>query len=393
MYATRNYAEVYADQVYADMVILNDNRPRPEITPFDRQQDTVDAVAARMQAMLTSDVAERVRLFSSLRAVPDGLLERAWRIGRMRQPPLGWESDCLERVDVEVPTEPIQCRRAVVTVATPGYEPLLATLVDSLAPALSPDDAVVVFAVGTTYDWLQANYPQNNYPHITAVRCAAAGPLSAAVKGVLYSCARWIDAAQIIAVECDMLVLSPLAALWQVLDGLHPEVMAGCRSQVRGERFRLADVFGHMSCPLTDWEWLTGESTFPTGRFCFNGGLLAGGRAAWLKLDAAIRRMGPRAVLWTEGAFYESFRDELLMNLCLAEGGDTAELPPCWNVQLCDGSRDHWVQTTRAKGGMHYTRLGETARVLHFVGAQRPFLSVIAAEVETHGLSAAHALD
>jgi len=377
--------------MYADMVILSADRLRPEIIPFDPARDTLDAVAERMRTMLTPDVSERVRLFSGLRGLPDGLIERAWRMGRARQPSVGWESDCLERVDVEVPPVPIRCRRAIVTVATPGYEPCLDALIKSLCQAEGgalADAALVVFAVGTTFGWLR-----EHHPWAVAVRCEATAPISAAVKGVLYSCARWIEADHILALECDMLALSPLAPLWRTLDGLRPEVMAGCRSQVAADRFRLAEVFGHMGCPQSDWEWLTGQPGFPSGRFCFNGGLLLGRRRAWLGLDAAIRRMGPRAVLWVEGAFWEGFRDELLMNLCLAEAGDTAELPAAWNVQLCDPARDHWVQTERAADGMRYARLGETARLLHFVGAQRLILPVVAAEVAAHGLSAAHSAE
>lgn len=347
--------------------------------------------------MTSADVGERVRAFSGLRAVPDGLVEQAWREERMRQPPLGWEADCLERLFVQAPAEPIACKRAVVTVASPGFEPMLDTLLQSLyrwggaglgeeTETKDTETKVIVFAVGDTYDWVRRHHPS-----ASVIRCEAAAPLSAAVKGVLYSCARWVDAERILALECDMLVLSPLAPLWRTSEGLRPEVMAGCRSQVEAERFRLAEVFGHMGCPLSDWEWLTGRVGFPTGHFCFNGGLLVGGRAAWQGLDAAIRRMGRRAVLWVEGAFQEGFKDELLMNLCLSDGGDTAEMAAGWNIQSYDGKRGHWFQTERRSDGVYYSRLGEPAKVLHFVGAQRNLLPEVWEEIRAHGLSAAQA--
>lgn len=378
------------------MLIQPPYRAMPKVLPYDPATVTPAVVMERLRAMTSPDTNTRVEAFSGLRDVPDGVLERAWRAERGALPPLGYETDCLERLFVPTAGLPVcpGASRAIVTVATPGFEPMLDTLLLSLRKwggadgQGGPSDApVIVFAAGETADWVREHHPQ-----VTVLACLFAAPPSAAVKGVLYSCARWIGAETILALECDMLVLAPLAPLWQAVEALRPGVLAGCRSQVEAARFTLREVFGHMDCPQSDWEWLTGERDGPQGLFSFNGGLLCGHRSAWEALDRDIRAMGPRAVLWTEGAFYEGFRDELLMNLCLARRSDTAELPAEWNVQLCDGARDHWFQTTRQADGMLYTRLGKPAKVLHFVGAQRRFLRDVLAETEQFGLSAAYDL-
>lgn len=373
---------------------VQEERAQPQVIPYDPSRP--ELIASKMLAMKSADVNTRVRAFSFLRDAPDGVLERAWRTSRQVHPPLGFETDCLERLHVDIRNLPIRTKRAIVTIATKGFETMVGAMIQSVQryglvgqkhPGLDGDtDAkVIVFADAEAGDFVRKHHPA-----AVVVPCTLAAPPSAAVKAVLYSCARWVEAETILALEADTLVLSPLEPLFRTVEALRPGVMAGCRSQVMPTRFNLTEVFGHMNCPETDWEWLTGEKQGVQGKFSFNGGLLCGSRAAFQNVDTAVRQMGPRAVLWAEGAFYEGFRDEFLMNICYARSGDTAELPPCWNVQFCDPNRDHWLQSEKKIDGMHYTRLGETARVLHFVGAQRRFMPEVLAEIEQHGLSAAH---
>ena len=365
-------------------------RHQPQIIPYDPSRP--ELIASKMLEMKSADVNMRVRAFNFLRDAPDGVLERAWRTSRQTQPPLGCEMDCLERLHVDTRRLPITTKRAIVTVATKGFEMMAGSMIESVQRYGDTDAKIVVFADAEAGAWLKSHHPA-----AVVVPCALATPASAAVKAVLYSCARWIEADTILALEADTLVLSPLTPLFSTVEGLRPGVMAGCRSQVMPNRFDLTEVFGHMNCPETDWEWLTGDprgvpngGTLVHGKFSFNGWLLCGSRSAFQAVDTAVRQMGPRAVLWAEGAFYEGFRDEFLMNICYARTGDTAELPAAWNVQFCDQQRRHWLETEQKPDGMHYTRLGETAKVLHFVGAQRRFMPEILAEIEQFGLSAAH---
>lgn len=366
-----------------DRILSREFREQPQVIPYDPSRP--ELIASKMREMKSADVNTRVRAFNFLRDAPDSVLERAWREARQAQPPLGFEMDCLERLHVDIRSLPIKCKRAIVTIATKGFETMVGSMIQGVQRYGDTDAKVIVFADADAGDFVRRHHPA-----VIVVPCVLAAPPSAAVKAVLYSCARWVEADTILALEADTLILSPLEQLFRTVENLRPGVMAGCRSQVMPTRFDLTEVFGHMACPESDWEWLTGEKQGVHGKFSFNGGLLCGSRSAFQAVDTAVRQMGPRGVLWAEGAFYEGFRDEFLMNICYARSGDTAELPPAWNVQFCDAQRRHWMDTEVKPDGMHYTRLGETAKVLHFVGAQRRFMPEILDEIEKNGLSAAH---
>ena len=97
--------------------------------------------------------------------------------------------------------------------------------------------------------------------------------------------------------------------------------------------------------------------------------------------------MMPFAAMFIEGGMRAVFGDEFVMNVAAAMMENRLELAPTWNVQFFDTGRDHWMQTERTAQGMEYSRLGEPANVLHFLGDSRPFMADVHNEIETYGLA------
>jgi hypothetical protein len=304
------------------------------------------------------------------------MVRRAWERARRTEAPRGFENECLNRVWVEKPSIPLEGKRAFVTVISQGYESMLRALLDSLA--LHGNCAgvpFVVFCVGDdVYDALA------DWSDVVRVRCHAHGRVSAAVKGTIYSCSRWLQYKSIVSLEADMLVANDLNPLFQIIENGHPQNLYGCRHQATEHRFTLREILGHMNAPASDMEWLCGrEGVAP--HFHFNGGVLAGSWHAWRALDEGFEALNPFVSLWVEGAFHQSFSDEWAMNLVLSLSPHhlrPSELSPGFNVQVIDSHVDRWFQEESTPSGPHLSRLGEDARVLHFIAEKWRLFDVFA---------------
>lgn len=334
-----------------------------------------------LRALRGGDVEERLQAFDRLRTLPREAIEAGYERVRSRSPRVGYALDCLERLEVEIPDPPIICDICICTVVSPGYEPFLNTLLETLTRfGQSPEACVVVFAVDESFDALAAQ------TGIIRVRCHSLERLSPAVKGVVYSAARFVQARQFLALEVDMLVVDSLRPLWDLLGAVSPSSLLGARVQREGEPVSLRAILGWMGAPESDIEFLTGESNFD-GAFWFNGGTLAGGRKAFLSLDSQMRRLCPWAILFVEGAFRFGFTDEFVMNACVGLMGIAAELSPGFNIQIYDLERERWLQTHYKTDGLRFNLGGEPARILHFTSPAREMLWQVKREIDQWGVA------
>lgn len=348
----------------------------------------IDDLEADLLALRVPDPETRIRAFDRLARVPREYLRAGWERVRQQRARPGMELDCLQRMEVEPPATPIRAEGALVTVITPGYEPMLHRLLDSWEMrGRSKNVQWVVFCVDGAYEAMEGR------ANIVRVRCHGLERACSAVKGAVYSCARWIESPFIIQLETDMMVLSSFEPLWSMLENTHPQTMAGARPQVPENAVhldRLSQTLAIQGARTSDLELLTGDPA-ADAVFRFNGGLLAGTRAAWLEVDRRIRDMAPYSLMFTEGGFRLWFTEEFILNLALEHVHNLIELGAGWNVQVFGPEPEMWFQTERTAQGMRYSRHGEAARVLHFLTDSRNYpgnvMDRVAGEIEQEGLA------
>ncbi len=304
--------------------------------PAPRASISLNSLQDAMLELRSDEIDTRCAAFWTLRAVPRDYLRAAWSQVRQVRPRAGRELDCLQRVEVTPPPYPIRARRAIVTVISPGYENLLELMLHSLRrSAQLRETAVVVFVVNGAGEALREQTDGGlNELDLYFIDCQSVERVSAAIKGAIYSCARWIEAETIVSLEADMLAVGSFEPLFATLENAHPTTIAGCRAQCVAQRFHLHAVLGHHGAPPADIRFLTGEEW--NAKFSFNGGLIAGGRAAWQQLDETICGMMPFAALFIEGGLRATFADEFVMNVAIAQMENRLELAPTWNVQFYD---------------------------------------------------------
>ncbi|RYX84252.1 hypothetical protein EON83_11190 [bacterium] len=333
----------------------------PSIVAFDGDTSTIES---NLRALASPVSNTRVNAFNHLRAVPKIALREAWMRVRWQEPPPGWDNESLHRLHIEKPTHPLEGKRAFVTVISAGYEAPLRALLDSLSlRGNCPDVPFVVFCVGdSVHDALEGW-------NVIRIRCHAHGRVSAAVKGAIYSCTRWLKYESIVALEADMLVVDDVTYLFEAVEQGHKRNLYGCRSQGVERIHRLREVLGHMKAPASDLEFLTGTENLDT-LFHFNGGVLAGSWAAWKALDEGFEVLNPFVSMWVEGAYHLAFTDEFAMNLVLSLFPQTlaaCELSPGWNAQIIDTNVSHWIQEKSTHNGAQLLRMGEGVRIVHFI--------------------------
>jgi hypothetical protein len=328
----------------------------------------------------SNDAGERVGAYNRIRPFTKQEIAAAYYHIRKQNPSPGWELDCLERVEVELPNPPIICERCICTVASPGYERLVEALLDTwLAYGDSPDTPFIVFAIDGSYESLA------HRPEITRIRCRSVERLSAAVKGVIYSVARFVQSSYYLTVEADMLVVGGLQTLWAALDVTNPGVLMGVRSMVQAHRGDLDSMISIIGARKSDILAMCDLSSFNCP-YWFNGGLIAGGRQAFVSLDAEMMRLAPHSILWMEGGSPVGWNDECLMNLCIGLMNNAGELSTIINQQLFNYEREKWLQTRTTSEGMQYRQEGAASKILHFVSPAREIMWQVQSEIEKHGL-------
>ena len=239
--------------------------------------------------------------------------------------------DCLSRAEItlSVPLGPVA--RCVATVASRGFEGRLDDLLGSLLANGGCHDArFVVFVIGDDgrCERVAAKYGA------LAVRCRALASVNAMSKAILYSVARVVDARQYVCLDSDMLVLRDLGPLFGAIEACPEGSILACR-EGNGQGFSnlahaMRSVYGGREFDATRLAIAPDEAAYS---LVVNDGLFAGGRAAMLALDGAIREI-PQAVEWVDERRDIWWRNQFIFNLALARLRCGVELDGSFNVQL-----------------------------------------------------------
>lgn len=274
-------------------------------------------------------------------------------------------TDCLNRVEVTLPAEPIVAERCIATVVSPGFEVHLDDMLGSLAAyGGCPDARVVVFAVdgGAECARVAARHGA------TVIECRRRARVNPTIKSVLYSAARVLDARSFVCLDADMLVLDDLRPVFAALDACPPGTVLAAREGTGWHGSTLADVVasayrgrpGDLARVMGSDH---GEGAYP---LIVNDGIFAGTREALLALDGCIRGWtgAPR---WVDERRDVWWRNQAVFNLALAHLRCGAELDPAWNVQL----HVHDVEPAWDHGRLIARWNGRRARLLHFSGSGR----------------------
>lgn len=267
--------------------------------------------------------------------------------------------DCLGRAEIELPRfAPLE--RCIATVVSPGFERRLDDLLGSLAAnGGCPDARVFVFAVDAD-EHCQRVVAKHG---ATSIACRALAPIGMAVKAILYSVARIIDARQYLCLDSDMIVTGSLAVVFSALDALPSRNVLVCReaNQVKhaslGEALRVLYHGGDKDAVTL--EMTSREAQYP---LVVNDGLFAASREALLAVDAAIASM-TRAREWVDTSGWVSWRNQFVFNLALARLDAGIELDPSYNLQL----REHDVAFESGRR-VAASWNGRPVNALHFNG-------------------------
>jgi predicted O-methyltransferase YrrM len=193
--------------------------------------------------------------------------------------------------------------------------------------------------------------------------------VNATVKSVLYSAARVIDAEQFVCLDADMLVLESLEPLFAAMQALPEGSILACR-EGNGSHFADVESILHTAyCGRPgDLARITGREHGGEGAYplVVNDGLFAGGRAALLALDHAIRGW-TAAPAWVDERRDVWWRNQAVFNLALAHLRCGVELDDAWNVQLHVQNVE--MSWERARVSARFR--GRQVRVLHFSGVGR----------------------
>ena len=196
-------------------------------------QDTCEThtLEASLLALRDQPLSRRLAVFAPVRNATKSEVVEAWQKVRAIEPEPGWEFDCLQRVAVLPPEEPIECERALVLVLGPGFEQMCEWLLETWQSfAASPETRIVIFCIDSAYYRLQGL--ESRVPNVTRVRCRSVEKITPAVKGVIYSLARWVKAEAIIALECDMLITGSLQPLWEAIEQVQSAALLGCKPNI-----------------------------------------------------------------------------------------------------------------------------------------------------------------
>jgi hypothetical protein len=245
--------------------------------------------------------------------------------------PAGTLVDCLDYAEIEPPPELPRAERCIATVASPGFEEMLADMLGSLlANGQCHDALLLVFLLGTSpaCERVIAKY------RAVPVRCKPLRPITNGSKALLYSVARVADAERYLCLDADVFVLADLGPLFGAVDACSPGSILACREGNSNGYRDLEHVLVHAyGGDAADFGGILGavdgEPRYP---LVVNDGVFAGSRAAMLTLDGALRAM-PGATAWLDARRDVSWRNQFLFNLALARLAAGVELDPTYNIQ------------------------------------------------------------
>ncbi len=279
--------------------------------------------------------------------------------------------DCLSRTLVNSPPAPIRARRCIISIVSPGYEHLLDTMLKTLNRFGDCEDVPRVVLCVDGDDKCCSVIQQNN---AVPIECTSLGAGGAAMRGALYSVARWVDAEEFLLLDADMLIVGSLQPLFDALQVLAPLAVGMVRARRGSWSPELADpadlqlvMREDFGGSLEDVAFITGQSNIPRF-YWFNGGLMLARREALLNLDAALRGLEPFGSLWLDERRDLYWREEGLMDMALALDGQGALLDDAWNLlTFRQGVEVKWQDDQ-----LNLSHNGRPIRVLHFAGRGKP---------------------
>jgi hypothetical protein len=201
----------------------------------------------------------------------------------------------------------------------------------------------------------------------TAISCKPTASVGVMSKTILYSVARVIEAEQYLCLDADMLVLRGLGRVFAALETEPEGSVLACREGnypgIDNLETALFQIYGGKP---GDLEFLGAAPEIAVYPLVVNDGLFAGGKAALLNLDKAIRAI-PNAPVWVDQNPAVWWRNQFIFNLALANMKAGLELNPVYNLQL--QAQD--VQISLENGQLKASWLGYKVCVLHLNGSGR----------------------
>jgi hypothetical protein len=201
----------------------------------------------------------------------------------------------------------------IATVVSPGFSDLLDAMLISLRRFGRCDhEKVVVFAVD----------PDDECRRVIAkhgalmVECASSTPLSCAVKSVLYSAARVVNAEMYLCLDADTLVTGDLNPLFSALASLDGSVILATLDPylMRFNRSLIECLVRFYGGNPAEFKYLLGARPTEAERrypLIVNDGVFLARRSAMLALDRFIRSLSPRAANWLDSALDIGARNQV----------------------------------------------------------------------------------
>ncbi len=349
--------DVPAGRSHADFVVVVDDR-EVAVEPYVR--------AGEPPRTLVADISGAEQLELIVRTSRWEFAHAVWLDPQVDESPAPTTAlfDCLGRAELFIPPQLPRVENCIATVVSPGFEHLLDDMLGSLYANGNCQSAyMIVFVLNSNEacERIVAKY------QATIIRGRSRARLNPASKALLYSVARVIDAQRYLCLDADMLVLADLKPIFATLDTLPEGRILACRegnsldSDHLGKALRV--IYGGGDADVRQLDMTPQDEAYS---LVVNDGLFAGGRAALLALDGAIRAM-PQAVAWADGHRTVSWRNQFVFNLALARLQCGVELDATYNVQL------HVQNVEFQQQGARFTATwrGREARVLHFSGGAK----------------------
>lgn len=264
--------------------------------------------------------------------------------------------DPLGLAEVHVPGDLPVTDRHIVTVASAGFEPWLDGLLVSLHTAGGCAEVpVTVLSLGGSAGVAEVAHSLG----ATTIDCTPLRPLGPASKAIMYAAGRIVPAERMVLLDADMVVLGPLAPLFDALDALPGNTLLAC---CEGNDHGIPDLAHALDIAYgggADPPFFRRNSSLGRSRLVINDGLLAGRRGAIIALERSIASLdGARA--WMDRRPDIGWRNQFVANVAAARASTLVELDPLWNVQL-------HVQPIEVDGD-HVSWRGQRPRIAHFSG-------------------------
>lgn len=285
----------------------------------------------------------------------------------------GWISDPLARAAIKLPSLSLRAEICVATVASPGFEGWLDTMLGSLSRWGNLAGALrVVFTVDDIWGSCRELAEQHG---CQVIECRSLAPIDAGIKSILYSVASVVQAEHFLCLDSDMLIFDDLRPLLAEATSAPGKILVANNDSVvapptLGQQF-VSLYKGHpheLACLASSAASLVQLDQYP---IVVNDGLMCGDTAAFRQVEQTIRQM-PAAISWIEHAPHLGYRNQMALNAALALTDSGQQTAAKWNVQLHYQQLQPWTeQEGLPVAQWNAARVG----VLHFTGPSKPHFS------------------